>query len=931
MVYAVSRRGLTSRLAISSLAFSVFLSNGCKKDPKPNSEAPRDLHADLVGCASVTNQGCELPESRTIKIALPHGSTIQRVSATTAPDRHEPVLVSEPKSDAGRGDPLIVVEVAQRAASKITIDAVLANGVKARTVAPVTSPQRIAWLEDARKARSKGEIARAKEIALAHANAPDPIERALAKGFLARVAVSQARVDEAFPLFREAIALHRAAGRISDEADDSFALAFALHQRSQRYTEARAAIDAAANAVARYPEGRAREPYYRGTLAAEIGDHRRALDLLREAEALAHRFGMVRLERNARSALALEMQEMGRLRAAVPILDALRVELDHATSAKTPDAPTPCERVEAANNRGWAALLVNEAVSSGSESPSPSPALDARQPLEEALAIEDCTDAYARASALANLARVAFAAGDLDLAQEKLDEATKTAKEPRGTERLGWIELRGRILLSRGKNQAALTTIDEGLALARASLLKISEWSLLTLRGEILASLHRAKDAREALEAAEDALDEAMILVPLGEGRGTFTGSRSRSARALFGLLVEQKQARAAARAAQRAQGRLLASVERSLRLEALAPTDRAKWEDVVRAYRAARSAIDADAANDWKLPADQLAKTTAARVDKDRELRAALESAVSVLNDKVSDNTPSERDEPPRDVGVLDLDVFPDLKGFIAIANETAARVSSSADLAKALNEEEIRRSRRVRVRAWGAWRSVDIHALPLFNGEPLIAHVPVEYAIGLSTRAHPQQRKTPAGASALVIGDPSSDLPAASDEAEAVAKALPPPVKLLLRDQATSTAVIHALREVDLLHYAGHGVFAGEEGFESALPLANRGRLTVGDILALDHVPRTIVLAGCEAAKSTGDAEGLGLAQAFLAAGASHVLAPIRKVPDKSARVIATALWSSSSQQHPDFAARARDAIVALRKEDPASDWAAFRVLVP
>src|SRR5262249_43812259 len=157
-----------------------------------------------------------------------------------------------------------------------------------------------------------------------------------------------------------------------------------LHQRSQRYTEARAVLDGVGADLALYAEGSARAPYYRGTLAAETGDRRQALALLHDAERAARRLGMTKLERNTRAALALELQEVGRARASLPLLARLEKELDEAAFAAPGDAPTACERVEIANNRGWGALLVNDAAAAAGEPENE----DARGPLERALAIE---------------------------------------------------------------------------------------------------------------------------------------------------------------------------------------------------------------------------------------------------------------------------------------------------------------------------------------------------------------------------------------------------------------------------------------------------------------------------------------------------------------------------------------------------------------
>jgi tetratricopeptide (TPR) repeat protein len=785
----------------------------------------------------------------------------------------------------------------------------------------VLPARKIAWLDEARALRGKGDLARARAIASSHEADADAVERALAKGMLARLALAEGKADAAFPLFREAIALHRDAGRISDLADDSFALAFALHQRSHRYGEARAALDAIAGDLPLYPEGRAREPYYRGILASETGDRRGALGLLRAAESRAHALGMGRLERNARAALALEMQALGRARASMEILRAL--EKDPAAS--------PCERVEVAVDLGWGALLANESAGA--------PVEDARGPLERAIGVEGCTDAYLRSFALANLARVALDDGDAAEAARRLEAARAAVKEPRGTERIAWLDLEGRILLAQKKPREALARFDEARALARAAVLLDQEWSATTSRAEALEALGRADDAIAALRDAEDILDRAMLLVPLGEGREGFVADRSRSARAAIDVLVRAKKIAEAAAVAKRSRARVLAGVERALRIERLSPEERARWEAAVRAYRAARESIDADAAQDWKLASDALARTAAARKERERELESALEAAMAVL---ARDRAPAPA---PAPIGARDLDlvIHPGRGGWHVFALDATSatahavpRPSAAADeeLARALFDPlatRIDRAARVRVHAYGAWRFVDVHALS-FRGAPLAAAVAVDYPLGLGPRSEPS-RDAPR---ALIVGDPRSDLPHAREEAESVARAIGARLATtaLVADRATSRAVRDALPRAEILHYAGHGVFAGLEGWESALPLADNGSLTVGDVLALAPVPRKVVLSGCEAARAEGEAEGLGLAQGFVVAGAEEAIAPTRPVSDELAAALAAALWADAGAAadlgRADALARAmHDATKRLVRERASLDWAAFRVL--
>ncbi|RYG65632.1 CHAT domain-containing protein, partial [bacterium] len=133
--------------------------------------------------------------------------------------------------------------------------------------------------------------------------------------------------------------------------------------------------------------------------------------------------------------------------------------------------------------------------------------------------------------------------------------------------------------------------------------------------------------------------------------------------------------------------------------------------------------------------------------------------------------------------------------------------------------------------------------------------------------------------------------------------------------------------------LHYAGHGVASGRDGWESLLPLAGGTHMSISAILALPAVPRAVVLSACDgagAASGEGAAPGpgLGLAHAFLAAGAHRVVAAMRPVADATAATVLGGLYEDGRAAE-DFAAALRRSELALRASDPEADWSAFRVL--
>jgi CHAT domain-containing protein len=106
------------------------------------------------------------------------------------------------------------------------------------------------------------------------------------------------------------------------------------------------------------------------------------------------------------------------------------------------------------------------------------------------------------------------------------------------------------------------------------------------------------------------------------------------------------------------------------------------------------------------------------------------------------------------------------------------------------------------------------------------------------------------------------------------------------------------------------------------------------VADILALARVPERVVLSACDAARMPDDspAEGLGVAHAFLVAGAGAVVATSRPAGDKLAGRIMAGLyreWPGGGEV--SLADALRRAELAARRETPEEDWASFRLLVP
>ncbi|HZI13852.1 MAG TPA: CHAT domain-containing protein, partial [Myxococcus sp.] len=406
-------------------------------------------------------------------------------------------------------------------------------------------------------------------------------------------------------------------------------------------------------------------------------------------------------------------------------------------------------------------------------------------------------------------------------------------------------------------------------------------------------------------------------------------------------LAVRAGKVSEALEVARRARGRVLEAVRLSDRVSHLPAAQRARWDATLASYRQEREALDEEAAGDWRLPAARLAEVLGARRLREKRLRVLLEEAFSLLAPARAEPGPRPHPAP----GELWLVYYPAPRGWVGFAAsalgvkarflEPVAANAPPAVLAATLLEpfrEELSAASRLTLVPYGVLRAVDFHALP-FGGDVLVAGRPVAYALDLTAPA-PRGEEGPER-TALIVADPEGNLPRAREEARLVQEALREDwqVRVQSGSAATGAEVRAALERVELFHYAGHGRFAGLGGWESAMPL-HEGQLLVGDVLALRRVPSWVVLSGCETVRAAQESpvEGMGLAQAFLAAGTRGAVAAWREVDDTHAMELMRTLYRHGGPRTATGLPEAlRQAQLELRARQPEADWAAFRALIP
>ncbi len=188
-----------------------------------------------------------------------------------------------------------------------------------------------------------------------------------------------------------------------------------------------------------------------------------------------------------------------------------------------------------------------------------------------------------------------------------------------------------------------------------------------------------------------------------------------------------------------------------------------------------------------------------------------------------------------------------------------------------------------------------------------------------------------------ALVIGNPTADLPGAAAEAEAVsqvlAKAGVEVVMLIGPEQATANrfSIQITTQRYDLIHYAGHGYFDGKAPHLSGL-LFQDGPFFAEEFERCLKSAAFVFLSACESAeaKTTESMTGFrgkfteGVAISALGGGAIGCLGPIWEIEDGLAKDFALEFYVQLAEGSP-IGEAVRQARLAVR--DRSSDfWASW-----
>jgi len=167
-----------------------------------------------------------------------------------------------------------------------------------------------------------------------------------------------------------------------------------------------------------------------------------------------------------------------------------------------------------------------------------------------------------------------------------------------------------------------------------------------------------------------------------------------------------------------------------------------------------------------------------------------------------------------------------------------------------------------------------------------------------------NPVRAAAPAGAK------PLAPLPGSQQEIVRIAALQKGAKPLLLSGREMRLgAVLEAMRQAGVLHFATHAVVDQQRPLESYLALSEGDRLSAREIYSQPLHARLVVLSACRSATGEISADGvLGLTRAFFSAGVTRVIASIWDAADQTSSILAESF-------HREYLV-SRDASAALRK---------------
>jgi hypothetical protein len=414
-------------------------------------------------------------------------------------------------------------------------------------------------------------------------------------------------------------------------------------------------------------------------------------------------------------------------------------------------------------------------------------------------------------------------------------------------------------------------------------------WRARIEAGALEEKQGRLEQARAHYESAEELALLAGESAPFGDGRLALREDRGAGADGLVRIFLAQEKPADAMRAARMARRRTLLEAA-----EVIDDPDR--WCPALDDYHRVRARLDGAITAGWGVSEADRERYQAELATLRTETRRALDTVLQKRALPAMQHFRAGEPLGPAEneaifvtwpLGQVYYGFLQTRRGSFVVSTTKPA-----AETWVELLSEPLAKVSRLRVIAGNDDGSLQLHNA-IFFSEPMLKRLSVVY----STDLPPRTTSPEAPRVAFIAADAQRDLSRAREEAREVEKHLLErgwKTEAVLGESASRSKVLSTITRVSLFHYAGHGHFAGGEGFDSALQLSG-GELNVGEILTATGAPSWVILSSCDTGKnaSTARSTGLGVASAFLIAGARAVIASDVSIGDARAARFMSSLY--------------------------------------
>lgn len=644
--------------------------------------------------------------------------------------------------------------------------------------------------------------------------------------------------------------------------------------------------------------GLVRADYYRVIFATELGRYRSARQAIARAEARAKRSALDADRALLASSAAMLFLHLGRHEEALAALTGVEA---HFMSQR------PVDRTMYLLDLGWTELKAIEAgVSLSPELP--------RKHLEDGLALARSEGLQSEeANAIANLFWLAELEDDRAGADRWMKELVEQPNLESSFSRPFFHFARASLALKDGRLDAARTELVELRRLAEAEAPDGSSeylWRAAYGLGKVCRARNDRRCARERYTQAIEELERVSTGTDLGRSRALFLQDRRDLFDEAIELAIDSDRHLDALMLADRARTGVLRALEFSVRTDTLDPERVAEYLSLRDKYelRKKQAELEAPAAR-----AKFDAETVRMRAQLQQLFEAAYEDRGSAAQGGLSGA------QVQRALGDDEQ-----LLVFARVFDRTDAFLVTSKTIGHHRN-----------VSLSKIWPASVSHLYVVPGGQIGVSEVLAEASdrlerTTLSFLTHAggllAQPVAAEYTRAVVVADPDGTLPLARAEGSWVSEKLG--VSSITGENATRRKVLEAIRGASLFHFAGHGILEPARPWDAQLSLAGGQTLSLEDLLIARPAIGVVVLSGCSTGASAPLAsnERIGLAHAFLFAGARALMATTGDVEDKKAARFVREFYGAGGAKRPVQAWR-EAALAGHRAGD--DTWKSFYVL--